>query len=770
VKSFARMSLCIGLAFLLAAVGAATLAATAIATGDANRSLCGNEASDGFSSSLPDCRAYERVTPRFQNGFGDMGIIALGPVGDELIGETTPGFAGTESNRFGPYYKVSRTSTGWETTSISPPATIYPGNLFYSASEDLSKSLWVLRSPTEAIDSQSLYLRNHGGTFDRIGSMVPPSSQSGPPANGSQYFSGEYNFAGASAQLSHVFFTIRNNSFGSVVWPGDTTAPFQQTFAQAISLYEYSGVNNARPNLVGVDNKGALISDCATFLGSDLSQDVYNAIAPDGEKVYFTAEGHTAQGCTGDIAAPDVNEVYARVGGLETVPISEPTHTDCVACQTSLRQPAQFRGVSADGSKSFFTTAQELLAGDETENLYEFDFDAPRGTRVARLSVGASAPEVLGVMRVSEDGSHVYFVAQGRLTTEPRGGCIGEETPVEQSEEELTQEGRCRAKQGRPNLYAYERDSRYPVGHVSFVATLAEADESDWAPSDNRPAQATPTGQRLVFDSSGALTQDVTGEGPQVYEYDAQTEELARISRGQNRYPQGTVNANSSFAVIEAQQYETVLRPTAHNGALQISDDGSRVMLSSPAALTPTAEEAAEHGIFSVYEYRSDARITEGDVFLLSGGKDTTTTQPQGISHTGTDAFLSLSDRLLSDQTDSQLNIFDARENGGFLPLEQPAACAGEACLEGSAETIPGRQLPGSSTTPAEGNSEASTVPSAPTKPSTPRKSLGHRANGLQHSLKACRHKQRQKARKSCEKRARRQFKQSRHSSQTKGR
>jgi hypothetical protein len=647
---------------------------------------CPNEAlrAENNSLALGDCRAFERVTPSFQNGFGNAGIEALAPGGEELIAHSTPGFAGAESNRLGPYYKMIRTEDGWETESINPPGSIFPRNNFYSASGDLSRSIWALSSPDESIYAQNLYRREPNGSFVKIGPMVPPSSETGTPANGMQFFLGAYEFRGASADLSHVYFSIINGVGQSVVWPGDTTTTHGVSPARAFSLYEYAGVGNARPALVGVNTQGRLISDCATFLGSDDNHEMYNAVSTDGERAFFTADGHEGfvpcpesffnNGITETLTAPEVTEVYARLRGQETVAISEPVIQDCEACRTTERKAAQFQGASADGSKVFFTTTQELLAGAETNNLYEYNFSAARGRRVRRVSVGPEAAEVLGVARISEDGSHVYFVARGNLTTGPNGE--GESPTV-----------------GQPNLYVYAVDAEHPLGQVSFVATLAESDEAVWRSSDSRPVQTTPDGQYVVFDSRAALTPGVFGSGPQVFEYVAKSEELIRVSRGQNGYPQGTANANGSIAFISSQEYELTTKPTSPDFDLAISEDGSQIQFSSPAALTPSNEAAAEAEATSVYEYRSSGPIANGDVFPLSGGR--TFSQGQGISADGENAFFSNQDRLVSGQADSQLNIFDARAGGGFSAQVGSAVCEGEHCLEVAPPVPPSPPPPG---------------------------------------------------------------------------
>ena len=57
-----------GLRFVVVMLGVLVFAsASALAAGDANESACPNEASSGFRSYLPDCRAYELVSPPFKD-------------------------------------------------------------------------------------------------------------------------------------------------------------------------------------------------------------------------------------------------------------------------------------------------------------------------------------------------------------------------------------------------------------------------------------------------------------------------------------------------------------------------------------------------------------------------------------------------------------------------------------------------------------------------------------------------------------------------------
>ena len=211
--------------------------------------------------------------------------------------------------------------------------------------------------------------------------------------------------------------------------------------------------------------------------------------------------------------------------------------SQCLECNTTVKAPAEFSGASEDGSKVFFLTEQELFSGDTTKNLYEYDFDNRDERKIVRVSGGSETPEVQGVARVSENGSHVYFVAKGVLTTEPRGGGCVE---------------KCLPAPGANNLYVFERDAANRGGRTAFIATLSSeteaelvkakeactggekveceeraeqafnqrnrADSADWYGSS---VQSTPDGQFLVFDSVADLTPGDTSVEPQVFEYDA---------------------------------------------------------------------------------------------------------------------------------------------------------------------------------------------------------------------------------------------------------
>jgi len=631
-------------------------------------------------------------------------------------------------------YRVERTASGWVHRALTPPAIPYERStlLGIGYNSGLNTTLWGVQ--TGVVPSkEDLFMQTESGQFREVGPGEVPVL-AGRAIGESE----ELTFVGASSDLSHSLYSITSRPVpanqGNDVWPGDTTR------AGAASLYEYryAGTPNDEPTLVGVKNQGTLngsphlnegaelVSNCGTELGSAPGESAYNAISEEGGTVFFTALA-----CEG---APPANEIYARIGSTRTVAISEPSVEDCEVCNTvSNVKDARFAGASADGQKAFFMSEQALLPGQEGMSLYAYDFAAPPAGlgdptgRIGLVSPGAK-PEVQGVVRISQDGSHVYFVARGALTGANAEGHLPEA--------------------GSDNLYVYEPNPAHPgASHVVFIATLltpaAEAeglareedieaqafakavefweghcppafenfscigeveadlerqksalgyfdivetlkeDRSVWSLEDARPAQATPNGRFLVFASSTDLTAEDSSHVPQLFEYDAQggllgEGTLTRVSIGQTGSydADGNVTSFREAPHIPRQSFAFSDLPTAARFGLAVTDDGSRVFFTSAAPLTPLAVSGAP----SLFEY------WEGNVYLISDGRDASTVagesavQLYGTDPSGSNVFFTTADQLVPQAADTQQALYDAREEGGFPAPTLPSGCLGETC------------------------------------------------------------------------------------------
>jgi hypothetical protein len=643
----------------------------------------------GPSTHLPDCRAYELVSPSYKATGAVEGYVAS-PGGSTGVLELFSAIDGAEGFNGiidpGPY-SVRRTDSGWASIDDEPPASEYRTYLYGEAvayqgsSLDGQTTVFALRKAGEPENAIDFFERLPDRAIVDVGPGLPPNAPPGEPhALGD---AADLYEMGISDDASRLLFDMQR-----YFWPGDET----EEAGNLHSLYEYLGAGNTTPLLVGVDSDGRQISDCGTVLGggspagsagNGLVGRAHNAISRDGNTVFFTAypDHYLGNGCKAP--APPVAEVFARVdNGLpdaHTVAISEPSEADCSACYTngalnSAGAPgdARFEGASQDGSKVFFATTQPLLGANTGMNLYEYDFDAPVGERLVQVSAtdatvsneaGGPPPDSEAAAVISEDGSHVYFFSQRVLTKTPDG------------------EGEA-AESGALNLYVFARDADHPAGSIAFVARLLAGDVM---------GDTSPDGRFLVFTSKRDLTPDDTSSGAeQVFEYDAQSAALLRVSIGQGGFNHdGNDTGEVDDAKIAVPHFGSQFKPAAYSSELSVSADGSYVFFESPVALTPQALNERER-LQNIYEYH------DGRVSLISDGQDTSgRVKLLSTDESGADVFFTSIDQLVGQDSDTNLDVYDARVNGGFPAPESPIPCAGEAC-QGPLSGAPTLLSPGS--------------------------------------------------------------------------
>lgn len=740
------------------------------------------------SSALPDCRAYEMVTPREKNGalieeIGPTPLIALASNGQRLITSSYQCFEHAEScvptrQSEAVPYEFARTGDGWGTHPLAPPSSTFETYTHYSVSADADT---VLYSAPVWPSEDDFFAREPGGAFAHVG----------PFGEGQSFASYRNVRVLATPDLAHIVYQS-TQSF----WAFDPTGSEEHLGREG--LYEYVGAEHhplerQAPLMVAV--KGGFenhepVSNCGAKLGGGKRSLTRGALSEDGRVVYFTANSYFSSS-EPQLNCPATERLYVRIDGesadARSVQVSAPTPGTCTEseCQENTSREKEvergressYQGASADGSKVVFLSGQQLTdnASESTEglecgggsgcNLYEWECPhcdeltesqelAKR--RLTDLSEGAKeqgGPRVQGVVAISPDGSHVYFVALGALTGE---------------EENANHE---KAVDGADNLYVYAE------GHLVFVAVLSETDERWWERGATFPeaASVTPDGRLLVFTSRRALTPDDTREeGPaQVFEYDATARTLRRISIGDNGF-NADGNEGEGDATI-ALAYSSPLGGSSEvRSDPTMSHDGAYVFFQSPIGLTPGALNDKPAGCAvefigkclraalaqNVYEYH------DGRVFLISDGRDTT---PQGgpsrfppvkllgADASGANVFFATFDPLVpTEDTDTQRDIYDAHicweaEPCPAPPSGTPAPCEGEAC-HGGAPGLPGSPTPSSEAFVGPGN----LVPPAPAT-ARGRTAAQVRAAKLAKALRRCRRKHGRR-RRACERRAHRAY------------
>jgi hypothetical protein len=368
---------------------------------------------------------------------------------------------------------------------------------------------------------------------------------------------------------------------------------------------------------------------------------------------------------------------------------------------------------------------------------------------------------VQAVIAISTDGSSVYFVARGVLTEAPDPG------------------GR-QAVPGGENLYVYHAASEGSPGGVSFVATLPGSDSRHWGETGGiGSANVTPDGRYLVFTSHRGLTPDVTShEGPeQVYRYDARIKTLTRVSVGQQGFNNNGTSAKADARIaIAANGFESD-GPDRSNPTM--SDSGQLVFFETPTGLTPGALD--NHPVTgnknvlaeNIYEWEAQGARPSADapacdqpagcVRLISDGHDLTEGSDAHLNEsavellstdsTGRNVFFWTSDQMVGWDTDSQVDLYDARADGGFAePVPEPSCESLAECHEPAPPPPVFGALP-TGVFSGLGNASGSEPPPGPPKSSVPTV-----AQQLAKALKACRSERFHHARQLCERRARARY------------
>jgi hypothetical protein len=644
---------------MLAAAAVATLNHTAA---PARAADCPNAAirAQNNSTQLPDCRAYELVTPVFKEGFSPAptGLTADGGLTYLSNGNFANNGNGSGGIPGGNTYLATRSGSGWASKGLAPGPDYYTNMPLVRPfpvgfSSDARSSLWLMRRSDQTNAVTDLYIRHPDDTFTRIGS-----------GEGTQIFTVASHQG--SADLSHIAFTV------------------------GADAYEFVGTGG-EPRLVSVDNAGQSLSpgECASTTVGTYQGSFRHVISADGRVIFLTCND-----------AQDSRAVYARVDGTTTIGVSASQCTRVPsdpggACDADSR--AIFQGASADGSRVFFTTSQQLVNGDtdSTNDLYECDIPAgtpaPAGSvnpcpGLHEVSGAAAGADVQRISRISEDGARAYFVARGVLASN-------------------TDANAAQAAAGDDNLYVWTRDTGHPDGETRFVARL---DSADGAPYNALLAQSTDDGRYLVFGTFAPLI----GHGPQadtdsardIYRYDADTGAVVRLSIDADGQGGNEPGSSANITVRE----EGPGSPPVHSARTAMSDDAGSVVFTTSEALAPSDA----NGTVDTYLWH------EGHVSLISSGKPSDDLSVQDlaeqslgkaavalalISPSGRDVYFETTAQLISTDIDTVFDIYDARVDGGFDRSNSPT-CSADACQSPPSAPPPPSQTGSTSSTGQNGS------------------------------------------------------------------
>ena len=617
----------------------------------------------GPGAHLPDCRAYEMVSPLDKEG-GDaalwIGKNAQFPLaferhqaaisGERFTYSSAYPFAEPDSAPYVSQYLAGRTSTGWSSESISPPRSEIPIQVdnfeaeFQAFSDDLCTA-WLWNNsvtplvPDGVMGFPNLYRRGNCATPPTYTTLTTKEPPFRTPDKYVRLVT-----AGTSADGTHAAFTANDKLTEDAPKLPD---PFEEL------LYERPPEGTTR--FVCILPSGKPIKEAC---GAGVTRaSTRNAVSADGSRIFWTAYA----GVPNFGNAPGTpGQLFVRIDGTETRKVSTAVAPD----------PAWYWTAADDGSKVIFS----FDSGAHKDELYEFDVDAEEATLIAK--------GVEGPMGASEDASRLYFAS----TEDLDGGGPG--------------------TSGAHNLYLYESRPDGEEDAFIFVMALAATDvfgtaaapaPIDEAPSQ-RAARLTPDGLHATFSAvvsppSGYDNRSAESGIPaqEVYRYDAEAGDLRCIScnpSGARPVTEG-IEAGAQAARIQGWEY-------LNHAPRVISDDASRVFFESLEALVPRDT----NGTWDVYEWEEPGKGTceeadptfgeeaGGCVELISSGESPAKSTFLDADPSGDNVFFSTQSSLVGQ--DYGLNdVYVARVGGGFPEPQPKPICEGDACQGPSAAPAP---------------------------------------------------------------------------------
>jgi hypothetical protein len=321
---------------------------------------CPNEAlrAEARSTQLPECRAYEQVSPVETADSGVLFTDGAAPDGEAAEFVSAGGFAGIGSDYAFNHYIARRVSgTGWVTSWVGVPAALQGLVFGVTSSFDLTKQVVLLQFLSGAQAGTA-------GLFFSDNLVAAP------------------DFAFTEIQEYH------NNA--GVGQPVDESPDFAHIVFISKGgghheLDELAGVGGPMPvfRVVTIEPPPGERAFNGELGNGEAEQDsIFHAISNDGAEIFFTYE--------------ETGMSYVRVNAAKTLELG-----------------GLFQGASEDGAKVFLKSADGELYMDLIDS-------EPGHEAVSETVPFAPAGQSNTYLRSSDDGSHVYFDSTGVLTGEEK--------------------------------------------------------------------------------------------------------------------------------------------------------------------------------------------------------------------------------------------------------------------------------------------------------------------------------------------------------------
>jgi hypothetical protein len=599
----------------------------------------------GRSSSLPDCRAYELVTPPQMNGHipSTVGLGAAqtfatplsSATGDSVVfgltGGAIPG-TGASGGALGDTYVVTRGPSGWETVTADPSGAESQQPRQGGVSADHGYSFWQTGNEDEGSAVIGGKATNYLRYPDGHSQLVGQGSLADDPAAEGDFIAAEGRHA--------IFSTLEGSAIQL-----EPAAPTNGTAAI------YDRTSDGVTDVVSLLPGEVTPSGSAELVG----------VSADGNAVAFGIHG--------------TEGLFVRVGDSRTVKVASGGEF------LGIKPASQFGGFSADDRYVFYV---------REGNIYRFDLES--GALDELSDVGDAV-----LVNVPEDGQTLYFTST-RVVNGSTANPLGALPSAGKQNLYLTD--------GSSTTFVASLTIRDVAGETAEgiqrdgLGLWAEGVGPGRLAID--PSRSTADGNVLIFESRAPITGYESNGLAEIYRFDAAADRLDCLSCD----PTGAVpSGNASLQSVGNSAGGVKANPTSTYAVVaNLSQGGRRAVFQTKSALVPTDTNGAQ----DVYEWEepgvAGCQAVVGCTALISAGHGSKPSYLLGSSETGDDIFISTSEVLADGTSEVAPAIYDARVDGGFgLGEIAHGPCEGEAC-RGSLTPPPTLASPASAPSGTSGN------------------------------------------------------------------